>query len=92
MHSGQLVAFVNKGSEGFTVETDNGSVVDFGTEFGITINKQHNIDVTVFQGGVELQGKPIKGKVLKKGIKLNIGDSGRVGPSGVARTASRGQQ
>jgi len=56
LRKGRLVAKVPKGSEGFTVETPSATVVDLGTEFGVSVEPEKGTsEVEVFQGRVELQ-------------------------------------
>ena len=50
---GRLAAAVPKGAEGFTVETPNMDVIDLGTEFGVVVEEDGNIDVHVFKGLVQ---------------------------------------
>jgi len=56
LHDGSLVASVPKGSEGFAIQTPTATVVDLGTEFGVSVeDKKGATEVQVFQGRVELK-------------------------------------
>ncbi|MCK5000967.1 MAG: FecR domain-containing protein, partial [Anaerohalosphaera sp.] len=54
LNSGRVYAKVPKGAEGFTVQTNSASIVDFGTEFGVSIDKFGRTETHVFRGEVEL--------------------------------------
>ncbi len=51
---GKLAARVPHTAIGFTVNTPFGSVVDLGTEFGVEVTPDHNLDVQVFVGDVKV--------------------------------------
>jgi len=55
LHRGALTAHVPPPAVGFVVETANASLVDHGTDFGITTNGGGAAKVQVFKGEVELQ-------------------------------------
>ena len=52
--SGRLSAEVPESAIGFVVETPNGPIVDFGTEFGVEIGDSNESAVHVFKGEVEV--------------------------------------
>lgn len=54
LSEGQLFARVPKGAEGFTVKTPDMDVIDLGTEFGVTVEKNAVTNVHVFKGEVEI--------------------------------------
>ena len=56
LHSGRLSAKVPPEGIGFTVETPEAEVIDFGTEFGVEVN-QGESEVHVFEGHVRVQNK-----------------------------------
>jgi len=51
---GQLVAQVPPRATGFTIETPRAKVVDLGTEFGIRVHPDGELEVHVFEGMVDL--------------------------------------
>ncbi len=51
---GKLAAEVSDGSQGFTIETPQATVVDLGTVFGIEVGDEGATDVFVFKGAVDL--------------------------------------
>lgn len=52
---GSVVLDIPEQAHGFTVETREGKVVDFGTKFGVTQTEFSNPQVWVFEGEVELR-------------------------------------
>ncbi len=66
---GNVRAHVNKGAEGFTIETPGGAVVDLGTEFGVNVEGEGKTQVVVYQGQAELamlsrDGSPLRTRLL----------------------------
>ena len=57
LNEGRLAANVTPQGIGFTVETPDAEVVDFGTEFAIEVVGQRSSEVHVFQGEVEVHLK-----------------------------------
>lgn len=57
LNEGRLVANVTTEGVGFTVETPDAEVVDYGTEFAIEVVGQGSSEVHVFQGEVEVHPK-----------------------------------
>lgn len=73
LNSGSLVANIENSMEKrFVVCTGNASIVDYGTEFGVSFDASGNTQTHVFQGCVELrQGSdPLK---FDKALRLEIG-------------------
>jgi hypothetical protein len=56
LEKGKLTAHVPPPAEGFTVVNGSISVVDRGTDFGMTVNSPEECEVHVFKGEVEFQG------------------------------------
>lgn len=56
LKSGSLVAKVPKQAIGFTVITPSSEVVDLGTEFGVSVDKQGGSEVCVLKGEVKARG------------------------------------
>tara|TARA_R110002049_G_scaffold4601_1_gene31659 strand:+ start:41808 stop:43352 length:1545 start_codon:yes stop_codon:yes gene_type:complete len=57
LNEGRLAANVTPEGVGFTVETPDAEVVDYGTEFAIEVVGQRSSEVHVFKGEVEVQPK-----------------------------------
>jgi ferric-dicitrate binding protein FerR (iron transport regulator) len=57
--SGAINASVPKKARGFTVDTQNCTVVDYGTEFGIRAQADGQTEVHVFSGEVKLKAKQL---------------------------------
>lgn len=75
---GQLKARVEKGAEGFAVQTPRAKVVDYGTVFGIGVNGLGSTDVVVFQGQVDVQYTTKDGDRLAVLQRLRMGQGIRV--------------
>jgi hypothetical protein len=52
LFEGKIVVHVPKGAEGFRVKTARSEVIDYGTDFGISVNDQGESKVAVFNGEV----------------------------------------
>ncbi len=52
--SGRLVARVPSRATGFVIETQAARITDLGTEFGVAVDAKGAVDVTVFDGFVEI--------------------------------------
>ncbi|MEM9646148.1 MAG: hypothetical protein AAF989_14255 [Planctomycetota bacterium] len=56
LHDGTLFARIPPRAQGFRVETDSAVLVDYGTEFGVVVNRDRQFtDVQVFSGVVDVQ-------------------------------------
>ena len=75
---GQLKARIDKGAEGFTVQTPRAKVVDYGTEFGIDVNGLGSTDVVVFKGQVGVEYTSKGGDRLAVLQRLRMGQGIRV--------------
>jgi hypothetical protein len=62
---GSVVLDIPEQAHGFTVETREGKVVDFGTRFGVTQTEFSNPQVWVFEGEVELRSNEKNQKAHK---------------------------
>ncbi|MEM6753077.1 MAG: FecR family protein, partial [Cyanobacteria bacterium P01_C01_bin.38] len=64
LSSGRLVGMVNTPSaKGFLVTTPHMDVTDLGTEFGVAVGTD-SIEVSVFEGAVEIRGPRLKSQLL----------------------------
>ncbi len=50
--SGKVVVHVPEGAQGFRVKTAKSEIIDYGTEFGVSVNEQGESKVAVFEGEV----------------------------------------
>jgi hypothetical protein len=82
LRSGKLSASAPKTARGFVVRTPGASVVDYGTEFGVTANAFGRTEAHVFTGKVELRSgsDPIRFDAAKSLVQ---GQAGRVDEFGV---------
>jgi hypothetical protein len=81
---GQLKARVEKGAEGFAVQTPRAKVVDLGTVFGVAVNGSGSTDVVVFKGEVDVQYASKEGGRLAVLQRLRMGQGMRVDEVGTA--------
>ena len=81
LRSGKLSAVIPKTARGFVVRTPGASVVDYGTEFGVTANSFGRTEAHVFTGKVELRSgsDPVRFDAVKSLVQ---GQAGRVDESG----------
>lgn len=54
LNHGQFTAEVPEGAEGFTVSTPQGKIIDLGTQFGVSVTNEGNVETHVFSGEVEV--------------------------------------
>ncbi len=53
LHRGSLVMRATEQGHGYTVKTSQGSVVDLGTEFAVSVNADNSVETHVIEGSVE---------------------------------------
>ena len=82
LHTGSLVANLGGDRDGLTIGTPNATVVDLGTEFGVTVDQNGYTEVHVFDGAVEI--RPNRGPAsAAAGHRLEAGEAVYVcSPSG----------
>lgn len=78
---GSLVAKIPPQSKSFTVSTPLCSVVDYGTEFGISVGADGQTEVEVFKGKVDLRDNP-NPLVFSDSRFITAGEIGRFDVSG----------
>lgn len=71
LYYGTLRSFVPPPAQGFVIETPQGKVIDHGTEFGLSVSRQGESEVHVFDGKVELQGNVARELTAGEGIELD---------------------
>jgi len=75
--SGQLKAVVGERAKGFTVETPEARIVDYGTEFGVDTDKTGVTDVVVFRGSVDVMESSgtnnLKRLVMGESLRVDAG-------------------
>jgi hypothetical protein len=81
-HGGRLWARVPPSAHGFTVGTPTVTVVDRGTEFGLSVQEGGEAEVHVFEGKVELSAP---GAAPGPRQQLTGGRAARIDPGGRAR-------
>ncbi len=55
VEEGIVIAKVPKQAIGFTIDTQNSSIKDFGTEFGVMVDSQARTEIHVFDGLIQLR-------------------------------------
>jgi len=82
MVTGSLMAQVPPRAHGFAVETPNGRIIDFGTEFGVTVNDLIQAEVHVFQGKVSFKSSKRVQRaaqtILEQGDVMQINSEGNI--------------
>lgn len=71
LEEGKLTAFIPPSAKGFTVLTPVAEVVDYGTEFGVTVDKSGKTETSVFKGEVDLRAAADEGKYQQ--IRITAG-------------------
>ena len=82
IHRGSIRVLVAKGAEGFSIATPMAKVVDLGTEFGVRVDDNGGTDVAVFQGAVDVEGRPIENGTPQLAQRLTAGEAVRVDERG----------
>lgn len=94
LHSGKLRALVPPGARGFRVHSPTVDLVDMGTEFGMQVQDDREVEVQVFTGKIELHERgadPTRAKLeLLEGHGARIDRSGEVTPMPVNALAFLG--
>jgi len=76
VEEGKLTAFVPPSAKGFTVMTPVAEVVDYGTEFGVTVDKSGETETSVFKGEVDFRAvadeKTYKPKRITAGLSRTV--------------------
>jgi hypothetical protein len=74
---GRVRAYVPVAARGFTITTSRGvQIVDLGTDFGVAVDEEQNVDVHVYSGSVMINGKT----TLAAGQSQRIARDGAVSP------------
>ena len=80
LHEGRVVMRVSESGHGYRLETPGGSVVDLGTEFGVSVGASGSVETHVIEGQVEATptggGKVILNK--DDGLRFLNGSSERI--------------
>jgi hypothetical protein len=74
---GKLTASVPREAVGFTVRTPSATIVDYGTEFGVTVDKHAITETHVQKGRVEMR-LGSDSRVFDQSIRLTSGQAGRI--------------
>jgi hypothetical protein len=78
---GRVRAYVPVAARGFTITTSRGvQIVDLGTDFGVAVDGEQNVNVHVYSGSVKINGKA----TLVAGESQRIAGDGSVSPGDAA--------
>ncbi len=79
LHRGRVLMRVTEAGHGYQVETPKGSVIDLGTEFGVSVDDDDRVETHVLSGEVEAIPDGGKKVLLKKddALLFNGGDGTR---------------
>lgn len=83
LHGGSVSVRVAKGSSGFIVRTPTGTVVDYGTEFGVVVNEYGETEAFVYEGKIGLRSgsdpvRSLASRILTPGQAGAVDASGRI--------------
>ena len=88
LHSGSIVANIEEAdNKRFVVRTQNATVVDYGTEFGVVVDRSGNTATQVFKGCVELRKGPDPLK-YEQTLRLEKDQGGLISPDGLVSNIS----
>lgn len=88
---GKLTADVPKSAIGFTVRTPSASIVDYGTEFGVSIDQYARTEAHVLIGNVEMRLGSNE-RVFEKAIRLSANEAGAVSGQTLTTIPARVEQ
>ena len=93
LRKGALIADVPESAIGFTVDTPDAKVVDFGTKFGVSANDDGFYVVQVLEGLVEVTDKGNNNtRPLTIGQRLSVGGSKFVDEASETQNPTRGNE
>lgn len=84
LHRGRILMRVTEAGHGYRLETSKGSVVDLGTEFGVSVDERQGVETHVLDGEVEALPDG-GGKVLLRkndALRFDGGNSERIAADG----------
>jgi hypothetical protein len=82
LHSGRMTAIVPRNARGFTVNTPVSSIVDLGTEFGVSVGSDGATDVETFRGTVSVSPSTTVAVGSADSVLINAGSARRVDLNG----------
>lgn len=87
LRGGKLSALIPKTAWGFIVRTAGASIIDYGTEFGITADAFGRTEAHVFKGKIELRSGSDPAR-FDEAVKLSQGQAGCIHPTGALTIAT----
>ena len=84
LHRGRILMRVTEAGHGYRLETSKGSVIDLGTEFGVSVDEHQGVETHVLDGEVEAIPDGGKKVLLKKNdaLRFNGGNGERISADG----------
>jgi len=83
---GRLAATVPPSAQGFTIQTPLATVVDLGTDFGVSVNAQGATEAHVFAGSVEVAAMVPAAEPSQPARKVHVGQAVKVCLVGAEKT------
>ncbi|EAQ81421.1 FecR domain-containing protein [Blastopirellula marina] len=77
LYYGKLIAEVPSEGHGFTIQTDQASVVDLGTKFGVAVDRKGDSKIIVYDGSVELTSGSAR-RNMAKGDAFAVPTTGKI--------------
>ena len=81
LESGKISVVLGDEAEGFVIRTAGGTIVDYGTEFGVIAHANGQTEVHVYDGEVGLRSGPDPLR-FREAIRLKVGKAGLVDAQG----------
>ena len=78
LQAGKLVAYVPKKAIGFTVATPTATMIDLGTEFGVSVDDTGNSEAHVFTGQIKVGMRSSPADSKEKFELLKVGQATRI--------------
>jgi hypothetical protein len=79
---GKLLASVPHRAIGFTLVTPTATVVDLGTEFGVTVDDRGGVRTKVYKGAIKLRPSNAEAAQQPRSLRLSAGQSVRIDVQG----------
>lgn len=77
LHQGRIVMRATKKGHGYRIETPQGSIIDLGTEFGVSVGQGGVVETHVIEGSVEAVPKHGSAVTLVRDDAILLGESGK---------------
>jgi hypothetical protein len=91
LRQGSLSAYVPPSASGFAIETPTATVVDLGTEFGVSVGPNGTSEVHVFEGQVEVTPQAARTQrfIAGQAVKIPVAKPGQAATLAIAVSPER---